>query len=108
MTCTHKTLRDHSFQRDDRRLWTCSHCQKTATWDLDWGYWGSIECKHCLVAAVDFVWCSEACRVALAEKHGLPADEKRPVKREKKSAPPPAWQRHAIAAGWSPPGKGTP
>lgn len=112
MSCAHKTIRDHSTAARDpqeRRVWTCSHCKTRAPWDDTWGYYGNHECLTCQTAQIDFVWCSEACRKALAEKHKL-APEK-PIARAKRqaSAPKkrvPAWQREAEAAGWKPPEKG--
>lgn len=75
--CKHKTFRDFSFRRDDKRLvWKCSHCGKQALWnDEAWGYYGTVECRKCSTAAIEFVWCSEACRLELKKAHPKCVDE---------------------------------
>lgn len=108
MACAHKNFTDHSTRAADKSLiWTCSHCDSRKKWGPDHGYYGNHECLHCQTAQIDFVWCSEACRKALAEKHRIKPDA--PRERKQKAAPKkrvPAWQRKAEAAGWKPPSGG--
>ena len=107
--CQHKTQADHSRRVGDLLHWTCSGCGTVGPWTEAWGYYGTIECKRCWMAAIEWVHCSEACRLALAAKH-VPEDKPRanrqPVARPEK--PRPAWERKAIAAGWTAPLKADP
>ena len=106
MTCKHKNLNDHSFPvANGARHWTCSHCCRTGPWSDGWGYFGSIECKHCWMARIDFVYCSEACRQALAKTYGIAEEAPKPANTARASKPRkvPAWEHKAIAAGWTPP-----
>lgn len=71
MGCAHKTIADHSVLLGERRLWTCSNCRAASTWAESWGYFGNMECRRCQTAQIDFVYCSDACKTALAVTRGL-------------------------------------
>lgn len=68
MTCTHKTLLDHTAPWDgkNRRVWICSSCGRHGLWEEGWAYLGNIECRTCQTAQIDSVACPN-CK--------LPADE---------------------------------
>lgn len=105
MGCSHKTLNDHSKPSGDVRVWTCSCCGKAERWSDDWGYFGNLECSRCWMAEVDFAYCSEVCRVALVQQHGLKDERGDGSKAKTKPVPKkrvPSWQRKAEAAGWKP------
>lgn len=62
--CAHKTLHDFTaiHLAGGRRKWRCSGCGKVDTWGPTWGYFGSIECKKCWMAEIEWVACSKGCR----------------------------------------------
>ncbi len=102
MSCTHKTISDHSTLDRNVRIWACSACGKRAPWAEGWGYLGSIECRRCGTAEIEKVACSEACAKSLGidtkpPKDGVrrPATPRAPKK--------PKWQRDAERHGWRPP-----
>jgi hypothetical protein len=46
------------------REWICSGCGKVGAWNDNWSYFGAIGCRKCgQEPVIDFVACSEACRV---------------------------------------------
>jgi hypothetical protein len=51
--------------RPTSRVWTCSHCGAKGEWTDTWSYWGSLECKYCWMADMEWVACSAACAEAL-------------------------------------------
>lgn len=107
--CQHKTQADHSRNVGDVRHWTCSGCGTVGPWTEAWGYYGTIECKRCWMAVIEWVHCSEACRLVLTAKHvpdEKPRATRQPVARREK--PRPAWELKAIAAGWTAPLKADP
>ena len=111
--CKHKKADDFSVMVNERRTWKCSCCGRQEPWGESWGYYGSMECKDCWTAAIDFVWCSDECRDKLAIKHNVDPTPRRGAKvgsvetrtkapRQKRVA---AWERKARNAGWLPPDK---
>lgn len=105
--CAHKTLNDHSKVVGGARIWRCSVCGKEERWSDAWSYFGTLECRLCWVADIEFVCCSEACRVAKGGKKASKAEDDlekqaKPVRCERVKRRP-AWERKALAAGWSPP-----
>jgi hypothetical protein len=56
---------------EGRPLWLCSHCHRVAVWDDGWSYFGRLACKRDHEPCIEFVACSEACRVAIEASKGL-------------------------------------
>lgn len=63
-----KGHRDIRHFKDAVKGWICSACGKRrASFGPTWLYHGSIECKKCSRAEIDYVACSEVCRRTLDE-----------------------------------------
>lgn len=66
--CKHKTFAHHTVGRasdDNRLIWRCSACKVLGKWTEQWSYFGSIECRECWTADIEYVACSDACRAKL-------------------------------------------
>lgn len=62
MSCDgHKTAADHVVGRfpDGRRIWRCTSCQTTGTWERGWERFGAIECATCWQEVVTKVECPQ-------------------------------------------------
>jgi hypothetical protein len=66
--CAHKTVDDHSYLTPGGRVWICSNCGERQRWGPNWQYWGNVECTDCGTARVDWVVCSENCRMELIKR----------------------------------------
>lgn len=70
--CNHETVSDHTITScGEKTAWVCSWCGRIEHWSSSWGYWGNIECRKCGLPSIEFVYCSDHCRLVLTEKHGL-------------------------------------
>ncbi len=50
----------------DGQGWICSACgTRRATFGESWGYFGSLECVKCGWPAIEWVACSDVCRLRL-------------------------------------------
>lgn len=57
---THKTAGDHIVGRPpeyERNIWRCSGCGLVGAWQLDWLYYGNLECPRCHEQAIHAVYC---------------------------------------------------
>lgn len=55
--CTHKTAADFKVGS----FWRCSACGTQGPWTEGWMYYGTVECRRCWEAAIEFVACSDTC-----------------------------------------------
>lgn len=57
--CEHKVAEDFilGHTKDGRAVWKCSKCSAEDTWESGWVYYGSLECRRCLRAAIEHVYC---------------------------------------------------
>jgi len=62
-TCKHPPMRTFiAFQgKNGAKVWRCSHCGKEDVWREGWNYFGSIECRICMTAGMEAVFCSDGC-----------------------------------------------
>lgn len=82
MSCKHWTLEHHSVRRSDgSRSWRCSCCGTIGPWSESWSYYGSMECKRCWMADIEWVACSAACAELLRSGKATPIAEEFPVAR---------------------------
>lgn len=68
VTCSHRTLDDHSYLTEHGRVWICSNCKTRERWGPSWTYYGNVECRQCGFARIDHVLCSEECQAEYAAR----------------------------------------